>query len=135
MKASLLFYRKIHKELEQSGFQVNLYNTCFANMTTVYREQMTVIWHIKNLMSLCTDNFELMKFSCYLAKIYGPKLSMHTGNRHNYLGIDIEFNEIVTLKVSMVNYYLKNIIAEFPKMITGKVATPATDHLFKVEYE
>jgi hypothetical protein len=38
---------------------------------------MNVIWHVDNLMGTCTDDFELTKFSCYLAKIYEPKLSMH----------------------------------------------------------
>jgi hypothetical protein len=66
-----------------------------------------------------------------LAKIYGPKLSMHTGNKHDYLGVDLEFNDDGTLDVLMVNY-LKSVIAEFPEMITGKAATPAADHLFTV---
>jgi hypothetical protein len=88
-----------------------------------------VILHVDNLMSSCTDGFELTKFSCYLAKIHGPKLSMHTGKKHNYLGIDLEFNRDGTLDMSMVNY-LKNVIAGFPEVITGKVAMPAADHLF-----
>ncbi len=66
-----------------------------------------------------------------MAKIYGPKLSMHTGNKHNYLGVDLEFNDDGTLDVSMVNY-LKNVIAEFPEMITRKAAMPVADHLFTI---
>ncbi len=95
---------------------------------------MTVIWHVDNLMGTCTEDFELMKFSCYLAKIYGPKLSMHMGNTHDYLGVDLEFNDDSTLDVLMVNY-LKSVIAEFPEMITGKAATPAADHLFTIRDE
>ncbi len=67
-------------------------------------------------MASCEDDFELTKFSCYLAKIYGPKLSMHTGKKHNYLGVDMEFNEDGTFDVSKINY-LKNVIIEFPEMI------------------
>ncbi len=69
-----------------------------------------------------------------MAKIYGPKLSMHMGNKHDYLGVDLEFNDDGTLNVSMVNY-LKSVIAEFPEMITGKAATPAADHLFTIRDE
>ncbi len=58
MRASLLFYRKLWKELEQYGIKVNPYDPCIANMTTGCREQMTVIWHVGNLMNSCTDNFE-----------------------------------------------------------------------------
>jgi hypothetical protein len=56
---------------------------------------------------------------------------MHTGNKHNYLGVDLEFNGDSTLDVLMVNY-LKSVIAEFPGMITGKAAMPAADHLFTI---
>jgi hypothetical protein len=102
MRASLWFYRKLRKELEQYKFEVNPYDPCMANITTGCREQMIMIWQVNNLMSLSTDDFELTKFSCYLAKIYGLKLSMDTRNRHNYLGIDLKFNEDGTLDVSMV---------------------------------
>jgi len=82
---------------------VNPYNRCIANMTTSSQEPMTVIWHIDNLLGTCTEDFEQAKFSCYLATIYGRKLSMHTGNKHDYLGVDLEFNDDGTLDVSMVN--------------------------------
>jgi hypothetical protein len=92
---------------------------------------MTVIWHVDDSMGTCTKDFERTKFSCYLAKIYGPKLSMHMGSKHDYLGVDLEFNDYGTLDVLMVNY-LKSVIAEFPEMITGKAAMPAANHLFTV---
>ncbi len=85
-------------------------------------------------MSSCVDNFELTKFLCYLAKIHGPKLTMHTGTIHDYLGVDMEFNEDGTLDASMIPY-LKGVITEFPELIKGKVATPATEHLFTVRDE
>jgi hypothetical protein len=64
-------------------------------------------------MGSCEDDFKLMKFSCYLEKSYGLKLSMHTGRKHDYLGVDMEFNEDGTLNASMITY-LKNMISEFP---------------------
>ena len=71
---------------------------------------MTVVWHVD-------DNFKLTKFSCYLAKIYGSKLNMHLGRKHDYLGVDMERLEDGTLEVSMFKY-LRIIISEFPKKIT-----------------
>jgi len=64
MRASLLFYRKLQRELEDYGFTVNPYDPCVANKTTECGWQLTVIWHVDNLMSSCMDNFELTKFSC-----------------------------------------------------------------------
>jgi hypothetical protein len=91
MRASLLFYRKLRKELENYGFEVNPYDPCMANMMTKCGKQMTVIWHVNNVMRLCKNDFKLTKFRCYLGKIYGPKLSMHTGQKHDYMGVDMEF--------------------------------------------
>ena len=64
-------------------------------------KQMTVIWHLDDLMMLCKDNFGLTKFSCYLENIYGPKIAMHLGNKHDYLGMDFEFMDNGSLEVSM----------------------------------
>jgi hypothetical protein len=131
MKASLLFYRKLRLELEAYGFEVNPYDPCVANMESPGVKQLTVIWHVDDLMAMCKENFELTKFSCYLAKIYGTKLRMHTGCKHDYLGMDMEFTSEGTLQVSMITY-LKNMITSFPEMITGKVATSAADYLFTI---
>jgi hypothetical protein len=134
MRASLLFYRKLQKELEAYGFIMNPYNPCVANMTSKDGKQHTMIWHVDDLMALCKDDFELTKFSCYLARIYGPKLAMHMGWKHDFLGMDLKFNKDGTLDVSMMQY-LKNIIAVFPEVIRGKAAMPATDHLFQIRDE
>jgi hypothetical protein len=100
-------------------------------MITQDGKQLTVIWHVDNLMASCKVDFELTKFSYYLANIYGPKVTMHVGRKHNYLGMDLEFNEDGTLNVSM-RTYLKNVIADFPEVIRGGAATPASNHLFKI---
>jgi hypothetical protein len=131
MRASLLFYRKLRKEFKKYGFTINPYDPCVANMTTEGGKQLTVVWHVDNLMASCEEDLELTKFLCYLARIYGPKLSMHTGRKHDYLGIDMEFNKDDTLDVSMFKY-LQNVLANFPEMITGRAATLAADHLFKI---
>jgi hypothetical protein len=70
---------------------VNPYGPCVTNKDIGDKEQLTVIWHMDNLMGLCANNFELTKLSCYLANIYGPKLMMHAGAKHEYLEIKFEF--------------------------------------------
>jgi hypothetical protein len=105
MRASLLFYRKLCKELEEYGFVVNPYDPCVTNKYVGDREQLTVIWHVDDLMGLCTNDFELTKLSCCLADVYGPKLMRHTGVNHKYLGIGFEFKTSGDLQVSMVAYF------------------------------
>jgi hypothetical protein len=78
MRASLMFYRKLRLELERYGFEVNPYDPCVANLDSPKGKQLTVIWHVGDLMVMCKEDFKLTKFSCYLAKIYGTKLAIHT---------------------------------------------------------
>jgi hypothetical protein len=118
--------QKLRKELEEYGFVVNPYDPCVANKDIGDGEQMTKIWHVDNLMTLCKLDFELTKFSCYLAKIYGPKLTMHIGWKQGYLGVDLEFHKDGNLQVSVVKY-LKCIILGFLELIVGKAASPAGD--------
>ena len=124
MRASLLFYRKLRKALEDFGFVVNPYDPCVANTDVGDEKQLTVIRHVDDLMALCVVDFKLTKLWCYLANIYGPKLMMHMGNKHNYLGVDLEFQQDGWLSVSMANY-LKNVIDGFLEQIMGRAAMPA----------
>ncbi len=55
MRASLLYYRNIHKELKEYGFIVNLYDPCVVNKDIGDREQMTIIWHADDLMAFCVS--------------------------------------------------------------------------------
>ncbi len=62
MRVSLLFYRKLRKEMEQYGFMINPYNPRIANKTTASGKQLTVIWHVDDLMGSCKEDFELTIF-------------------------------------------------------------------------
>ena len=48
LQSALLFYNKLWKDLEDSGFEVNPYNPCVANKT-VRGSQMTVVWHVDDM--------------------------------------------------------------------------------------
>ena len=134
MRPSLLFYRKLRKALEEYEFVMNSYDPCVANEEGPNGEQITVVWHVDDLMVSCITDFEMTKFSCYLAKIYSPKLTMHMGKTHDYLRVNIEFQENRTLEVLMVKY-LKNVTEGFPELIKGRAATPASDKLFQIRDE
>ena len=116
MRVSLLFYRKLQKELDEYGSEVNPYDPCVANIMIDRRKQITFVWPVDDLMGLCKDDFELTKLLCYLAKIYGLKLTMHTGRKHDYLQVNMEFRKDGSLGVSMIPY-LRNVIAEFLEII------------------
>ena len=95
--------------------------------------QITVMRHVDDLMMSYRENFAITKFACYLADIYGPKITMHTGDRHDYIGVIMEFKD-QKVEVSMFDD-LDKIIQEFPELITGLATSPAADHLFRVRDE
>ncbi len=43
MRASLLFNKKLQKELEEYGFMVNPYDLCMANKEVGEGEQLTIV--------------------------------------------------------------------------------------------
>ena len=54
LKSALLFYKKLHHDLESIGFEVNPYDPCVANMMQD-GSQLTVVWHVDNLMASHVD--------------------------------------------------------------------------------
>ena len=48
LKAALLFYKKLVKDLESIGFVINPYDFCVANKM-INGKQMTIIWHVDDL--------------------------------------------------------------------------------------
>ena len=70
---------------------MNSYDPCVANLVTEKGNQLTAVWHVDDVLAYCVEDFELTKFACYLAKIYGPKLTMHLGTKFDYLGMDLDF--------------------------------------------
>ncbi len=61
-------------------------------------------------------------------------MTLHVGNKHNYLGVDLEFEQDGRLNVSMVNY-LNYVIEAFPEQVVGRAATPAGERLFDIRDE
>ena len=131
MRAALLFYRKFRGELEAYGFVVNDYDPCVANYTTAKGQQMTAVWHVDDVFTSCVEDFEITKFACYLCDIYGPKLTMHTGTKFDYLGMNLDFEGDGGVAIDMFKH-VDNLLEEFPEEISGKAATPAAKHLFEV---
>ena len=56
--------------------------------TNWFREgEMTVVCHVDNMKVSHKDPFEVTKCYLYLLEIYGNKLKVHIGKKHDYLGL------------------------------------------------
>jgi len=133
LQSALLFYKKLRKELEDFGFEVNPYDPCVANKI-VNGSQMTVTWHVDDLKVSHKDYHEITRFLKYLGDLYGNRITVNRGDVHDYLGMDLDYSKKGVLQVSMIKY-IKKIFDDFPELITSVAATPAGENLFKVRDE
>jgi hypothetical protein len=62
---------------------------------------------------------------------YGKMVVTH-GNKHKYVGMDIEFTNDGEAKILTTNY-IKETIEAFPEDCTKPVKTPASQYLFDVD--
>ncbi len=130
MKSALLFYKKLVGELQSMGFEINPYNPCIANKM-VNGSQMTIRWHVDDLMISNLKQEEIMQVVQQIKNINGKILKENVGTVHDYLGMTFDYSFDKEVQVNMWDY-IKKVIREFPEEITGVCATPASDYLFKV---
>jgi hypothetical protein len=131
MKSTLLFYRILVSELQQMGFEIDPYNPCAANKM-VNRIQMTIRWHVDDLMISHLSRDKIMKVVQGIKDIYGENLAETVGTVHDYLGMTFDYSFTKEVRINMWDYFRK-VIKEFPEEIMGMCATPVSDHLIKVQ--
>jgi hypothetical protein len=133
MKSALLFYRKFVADLTSLGFDINPYDPCVANKI-INGKQITICWHVGDLLIGHVDPAVVTRFLTWLAKRYDTadkKLNVVWGTKHDYLGMNMEFSSPGEVKFDMIPY-IKKIISTFPEKVTGVQSTPAGDRLFQV---
>ncbi len=106
MKSVLLFYQKLVSELKSSGFVVNLYDPYIANKI-VDGHQLTLQWHVDNLMISHIDMLAINDFLRELKVIYGDSLAESTGKQQDYLGMIFYFSSKNEVQINM-NLYLQD---------------------------
>ncbi len=112
------------------GFEANPYSPCIVNKM-INGSQMTIQWHVDDLMSSHSSSKTISKFHRALKDIYRDNLAESTGKIHDYLGMTFDFSLRDEVEINMTQYISK-VIEAFPEEKVGKAATPAGNHLFKV---
>jgi hypothetical protein len=103
------------------GFEINPYDPCVANKM-VNGMQITIRWHVDDLMKCPLSQDEIMKVVQGMSDIYGENLVETVGTVHDYLGMTFDYSFTREVRVNMWDY-LRKVIKEFPKEITGTCAT------------
>ena len=94
LTASLLWYLKFKKDLENIGFKFNDYDPYIANCM-VNGIQHTVRCHVDDLLSSHVDPKVNDRFQVWLEKMYGKYKAVEPtrGKKHDYLGMLVDFTE------------------------------------------
>jgi hypothetical protein len=128
MKSTLLFYRKLVADLTSIGFAINPYDPCVANKT-IDGHQMTICWHVNDLFLGHKKSGVVDRLLTWLQNRYetpAKPLNVTRGDKHDYLGMNIDFSTPGTVKFDMIPY-IKKIFTDFPEQITGVDSSPAAD--------
>ena len=132
LRAAILFWRKLNAKLLEDGYTPNPYDSCTVNKM-INGKQATIVWHVDDLKISHVDSKVVDAIIDMLDKEFGKETLMNKsrGKVHDYLGMILDFSKPGELTVDMV-HYIKTIIDEMPKDMTGHAKTPAGSHLFKV---
>jgi hypothetical protein len=82
MKSALLFYRKLVVDLTSLGYEINPYHPCVANKL-INGNQMTICWHVDDLLIGHVDSSVVTTFLAWLASRYDTadkKTQRHEGS-------------------------------------------------------
>ena len=94
-------------------------------------EKCTIIWHVDDVKISHIDHDVNMSIIRELEKNFG-ELSPVTGQKHDYLGMDVELCENKIVKIGLLNQ-LKQTIDAFPEKVNRKVRAAAGHGLFSVD--
>ena len=90
LRAALLFYKRLFRWLEDTGFKVNPYDPCVANKI-VDGSQMTICWHVDDLKVSHKDEDVVTAFAVLMGKRFGSGTTIKRGKAFDYLGMELDF--------------------------------------------
>ena len=129
IRSSYLWYLTLSSFLMECGFKCNAYDPCVMNKTGENGVQITICFHVDDLMVTCADS-EMADYVINQLKARFGEVTVHTGDIHNYLGAVFDFKTAGEVKLSMP-HHTKMIVSD--SGITGRASTPADSNLFNIQ--
>ena len=143
MIASLLYFGKFCRTLENNKFIANDYDPCVYNKM-VEGKQQTVLFHVDDCKLSHVNTKVNDKLIEILRKEYenifedgSGKMKVHRGKVHEYLGMTLDFSEKGLVKVSMPKY-IEECLTNFDKIMPnckGTKSSAAPRDLFEIDDE
>jgi hypothetical protein len=132
VQSALLWYELFSGTLQEMGFALNPYDACVANKI-VNGKQCTIVWYVDDTKISHMDDSVITDVIAKIEERFG-KMTVTRGNKHVFLGMDLEFHENGTASIKMKDY-IKESIIEFGETISRSAATPAKRDLFEINEE
>jgi hypothetical protein len=131
IQSAMLWWKLLTSTLVDEGFTVNPYDSCVANKIMPDGTQCTVCWYVDDLKISHVLKSVVEDIVKKIEERYG-KMTITRGNKHNYIGMDIEFTGDGEVQILMKDYIVE-ALEMFPEDCTGHVTTPAANLLFTVD--
>ena len=129
IRSSYLWYQTLSSFLVESGFKANAYDPCVLNKTGGNGMQVTICFHVDDLMVTSADPIMVQTIVDQLKTRFG-EVTVHMGTVHNYLGMVFDYESAGKVILSMP-HHTKRIVLD--SEITGTAPTPADSDLFNIQ--
>ena len=133
IKSAMLWYNLFTENLSDMGFNINPYDTCVANKV-INGKQCTIVWYVDDLKVSHVEREVVLNVLQSIEERFSGELTINTGRKHVYLGMDITFTGERTVQIKMKDYLVEAIDA-FTDDINKNASTPAKKDLFAVDEE
>ena len=132
LRAALLFWQKLSRQLQEWGFEINPYDWCVANKT-INGKQCTFLWHVDDLKMSHVDTDVVTGVINQLDTVFGKDtpITVQRGKVHEHLGMTLDCQVKGKVKMLMKEC-IKEMLEGLPEDMRGEAATPAASHLFEV---
>ena len=129
IRSGLLWYNLFTETLKGQGFKLNEYDSCVANKM-VNGKQCTITWYVDDLKISHMERVVVDDVIKATESHFG-EMSVTHGNKHSYLGMEIEFDGMGGVSFFQKNHLLEAIEA-FGEDVTKPVTSAAKKNLFAV---
>ena len=127
VESAVLWYKDLRETLEADEYTVNPYDLCVFNK--VYsNEQVTVIFHVDDLLSTCVLQAALEELYKMMIRKY-KKVKVTRGLRHHYLGMVTDFSVPGEVTISTPGY-MADLLRDYE--VNAIATTPADENLFSL---
>jgi hypothetical protein len=132
VKSALLWYDLFSSVLVERGFILNPYDPCVANCM-INGKQCTIAWYVDDNIITHEDANVVSEVIVLIEARFG-KMSVTRGKEHEFLGMNIVFNDNGTVDIGM-KQFIREAINDFGENVSKHVTSPATKALFTIDSE